>query len=104
MVSTTYDPRCETVRFVFAVFGPRRGRSETGAEGAAVGWNRHHDEPQGVERRPSSTSYGDAAIQRAARRPMTPQTTENCAQKKLRKRALKSLKSFVRVNLCASSA
>ena len=32
-------------------------------ERTAFGRNRHREEPQGVERRPSSTGYGDAAIQ-----------------------------------------
>ncbi len=34
--------------------------------------NRHRDEPQGVERRPSSTGHGDAAIQELQGAPRSP--------------------------------
>jgi hypothetical protein len=95
MISMTYDPRRETfrfakrrIRFVFTVFGLRRGPKRN---------------------RPAVSGFRLATLEacRAGRR-------EGCAgrrergrlgsswpQKMLRKRAFKSLKSLARANLCA---
>jgi hypothetical protein len=111
MISMTYDQRRETfrfvsrkIRFVFAVFGPPRARNETKGNTSC---------PQGAARSIASrrrgktgTGFRHLELWSVLRgRFAAPQNEVFGARpkerKKLRKGAVKPLKSLARVNLCA---
>jgi hypothetical protein len=79
MISMTYDQRRETFRFAwrknpfaFAVWRRVEPRNEMGLERAALKWNRHREEPQGVERRPSFDGLWRRGDPGGSRGPTTP--------------------------------